>query len=151
MLAQVLDGRGWVATGDVNGDGRLDAVLCEEDVNHPRGKEIAWFDLTSFKPSGTLSSAILDGGSTPEWGVMAWRSSLPPGSSLQIDVRAADDPGDLGEFVQVPASGHDIGELVPANSRYLQYRLSLATADPSTSPAFSGLSLESGPGTSGLE
>ena len=87
---------------DVNHDGRLDAVMTDEDAYAPYGNQLTWFDLTTFAPKGVLLGTILDGGATPAWGPFAWEATVPDGTALKVEVRASNAPAQLGAWVQVP-------------------------------------------------
>ena len=127
---------------DVNHDGRLDAVMTDEDAYAPYGNQLTWFDLTTFAPKGVLLGTILDGGATPAWGPFAWEASVPVGTALKVEVRASNAPAQLGAWVQVPRPGTDLRTLINPAARFLQYRLTMLTTAPAFSPVLRRLGIK---------
>ncbi len=115
-----------IAIADADSDGKVDVLVASEDYYRALGKQVSFFNLSTFGSSGSLTSSILDGGTMPGWGVMAWDADTHNGTSLAVAIRASDDANDLGSFVQVPTSGTDLATLVNSNARYVQYRLTLS-------------------------
>jgi hypothetical protein len=132
----------WMAFGDVNDDGRLDMVVTNEDSTGLLGNQLDWYDVSSFRPEGQLTSSVLDGGAAPTWGAMQWSADTGADATLTVQVRASDDPEDLGPFVAVDESGTDLGELIDPHAQYLQYRLMLRTEDQNVSPIVREISVE---------
>lgn len=124
----------WPVFADVNNDGRLDAVISEEDFDGVGAQQLSWFDLGEFASEGDLIGSVLDGGTSPDWGVMTWDATIPPDSSLNVQVRASDDPFSLGPFLDLEGPGQDLGDLIDPAARYLQYRLLFSSAQPDSSP-----------------
>ena len=118
----------WVAADDVDGEGLLDVIIGHEEIYGPVGRQLVQYEIVESGGRGRLTSSILDGGATPNWGAMTWLADVPPGSKVLLDVRASNDQAALGPFVNVPASGTDLSQLVDPLARYLQYRVSLQSA-----------------------
>ncbi len=87
--------------------------------------------------SGTLLSAEIDFGGPVDFGTIDWVAATPGGTTLTVDVRHRGGTGTWTTF-----SGVSKGGSTPeATSRYLQYRLTLTTSDPSLSPSLTNISL----------
>ncbi len=125
-IVSFLDSNPWIAAADVDADGMLDAVVADENISFPKDRAILTYDLVAPRAGGELVSSVLDGGDTPPWAIAGWDASGPVDGSLGVEVRASDDPADLGAWIGVPASGTDLSTLIDPASRYLQYRLTLA-------------------------
>jgi hypothetical protein len=87
---------------------------------------------------------VLDGGAGSFWGRIDWDAVVPADTTFTVQVRAADDPYDLGPFVVVETSGNDLADFIDPHARYLQYRFALSTADSDLSPIIREISVESG-------
>jgi hypothetical protein len=144
LLTYYIEGENYLAVGDVNNDGRLDAVVTHEDSSNQHINQVAWHDLTAFNSEGELLSSVLDGGAGSFWGRIDWDAVVPADTTFTVQVRAADDPYDLGPFVVVETSGNDLADFIDPHARYLQYRFALSTADSDLSPIIREISVESG-------
>ncbi len=134
LITNQVDSYARVALGDVNDDGRLDAVVSYEGAPEPPTHQLAWHDLTVYQAEGDLISSVLERGAGRVWGEIGWDAIVPPDTGIGVQVRASDDPYALGAFVDVPAMGTDLATLIDAGSRYFQYRINLSTADETVSP-----------------
>ncbi|MFQ5885849.1 MAG: N-acetylmuramoyl-L-alanine amidase, partial [Anaerolineae bacterium] len=78
-----------------------------------------------------------------------WLASLPPETDLKVEVRSSADNSSWTDWMEMrldedlaPDMGESHGALIMVlPGRYLQYRVSLSTADPSISPALEEISL----------
>jgi hypothetical protein len=140
----------WARAGDVDRDGKPELVASFEDP-YGDGIQLAAYTLTDFEPGGTLRSSVLDGGAEPSWGRILWNADVPAGTSLDIEVRASNDPGSLGAWLTVPANGTELGTLLDPSLRYIQYRTSMETSDNGVSPVLREIELEGGMTTAVLE
>lgn len=120
-----------VGVVDVDRDGALDVL------DSSRGPaQIAWWEVLSFEPAGSLESSVLDLGE-PQGALLSFDATVPFGSTLVLDIRFGDDPADLGDWLTVPDDG-----VVSAHvARYAQYRVSMTTGDPTTGPVLREVSL----------
>jgi len=131
----------WARAGDVDRDGKPELVACFEDAYNV-GVQLAAYTLTDFVSDGSLRSSILDGGSFPDWGAIAWDADVPGGTSLVVEVRGSNDVQDPGSFVPVPSSGTPFGDLIDPSVRYIQYRVSLTSGDPEASSVLREIAVE---------
>ncbi len=112
--------------GDLDGDGDLEVVGSSRQLG-----EFAYWELTSFKPAGTLRSSILDLGATPELASIDWTIQEPVGTLFGLRVRSSDDAGDLGPWSGTITSPGTLGIEM---GRYFQYEVDLSTSDAAVSP-----------------
>ena len=112
-------------------------------VNQRIGTEplrIEWMRLSPYAPAGCFTSRVLDAGAPSAWGPLTWEATLPPRTSVSMEVRTGDSarPGaGWTRWRRLPRPG----EPVEAVARHLQYRAALATTDPSSTPALRRVSV----------
>jgi hypothetical protein len=125
------DGPNDVLAADLNGDLELDIIATFSWDNG-----IFWYEATTeYAPTGSLESPILDTGpDTTYWGKLDCTAATPAGSSIGLEVRASNDPDHMGVWVAVP-SGDDLSAYIADETRYFQYRVTLATTDDLVSPS----------------
>jgi hypothetical protein len=100
---------------------------------------VSWIRMTpsSYVPSGTFLSRIIGSGVSRSWNNVTWTGSTPAGTSIVVSVRMGDTPvpdGTWTAFTPVTA-----GSAIPGLSRYLQYRVTLATTDSAQTPVLSDI------------
>ena len=128
-----FDGATSVYTADVNGDGYMDVLGAAFIAN-----DITWWDLNAYLPDGSLESSILDTECSPQWASIDWSSSEPAGTDLYFQYRTSDDPGNMGSWSDtIPEPCYLSGLL----DRYFQYRVSLETDDPGSTPTLNDVTL----------
>jgi hypothetical protein len=94
--------------------------------------QVAWWRVSEFVPTGTLTSTVLDTGGVWRWSACVVESYRPPGADLRLEARAGSDPADLGEWsVVIPGVAPHFDD---DGARYLQYRLTLSSTDRTRSP-----------------
>lgn len=132
------DGPNDVLAADVDGNGSHDVIATFSFSN-----SIVWYQQTGTPvTSGVLQSSILDcGGPVHDWGNIVWACDTPAGTSVRVEVRAANNPGNMGPFSQVLSSGEDLSSYLANLTRYVQYRVLLASAG-NASPSFENLHLD---------
>jgi hypothetical protein len=120
-----------VLAADLDGDGGQEIV-----GTYSLDNSILWYEpMGEYAGAGSLDSSILDaGGPVHDWGSVVWTSSTPLGTGLRVEVRAAQDPGNMGPWVEVVSSGDDLSNYVANGTQCLQYRLSFVTEDGTVSP-----------------
>jgi outer membrane protein assembly factor BamB len=86
---------------------------------------------------GTVDSCVLDARFVSKWGAVNWQGEVPTGTSVQLAVRT----GNVAEPDETWSRWHPVvvrdgeGTITAPPARYLQYRLTLASTEPSLSPA----------------
>ncbi len=139
VVDETSDGPNDVLAADVNGD-----LVAEIIATFSWDGSIMWYEpADEYASAGTLESSILDaGGPVPDWGPITWNCTAPLGASVGVQVRAGADPADLGAWVEVVSSGDDLSDYIAGDTRYFQYRVSLATADAALSPTFQDIGIQ---------
>jgi uncharacterized protein DUF4082/IPT/TIG domain-containing protein len=102
---------------------------------------VDWLRLSPYASSGTFLSRIFDAGAITQWGAASWTAALPTSTSIIMSVRTGDTPtpdSSWTDFAMIPSSGDPVG----AQSRYIQYRAELATADADVTPALRDVRIE---------
>ncbi|MGI9102793.1 MAG: carboxypeptidase regulatory-like domain-containing protein [Terriglobales bacterium] len=103
-----------------------------------------------FASSGTFVSSLKDAnpppGGTPNWGSISWNATVPAGTTLQF--QAAASTNSAGPFTFVGPDGTSAtffsngASLAQFNGkRYLKYEALLTSADPTTTPTVSDVSV----------
>jgi hypothetical protein len=101
---------------------------------------VDWVRTTPYVASGTFTSRVFDGVAVRNWGETMWSADLPEGTSLAVFARTGSTPvpdGSWTPFVQIPSSGSPVG----LTSRYLQYRVDLATINTLFTPSLRDLAI----------
>ncbi|HXH27801.1 MAG TPA: hypothetical protein VNL37_02080, partial [Candidatus Polarisedimenticolia bacterium] len=104
---------------------------------------VDWVRMTPYASPGGFESRVYDAGGTESWGAVTWTADQPAGTSLTLSVRTGDTAvpdASWTPYVALPASGTSVG----ASSRYVQYRLDLATTDPGQTPAVQDVTVSCG-------
>jgi hypothetical protein len=96
--------------------------------------QVEWMRISPHAPAGRFTSRVLDAGAPVEWLTAAWEAEVPDATSLAVGVRTGDACAPDRSWSPWRALGTS-GDPVASASRYLQYRVDLATADPARSPA----------------
>ncbi len=122
-----------VISSDINGDGLLDVVGGSMSYNR-----ISWWDLHEFASDGWLESSILDTECSPQWASLDWNSSVPGGTELYFQYRTSENPGQMGAWSDPIYTPCILSGLL---DRYFQYRVSMGSTAPDTSPVLSDLTL----------
>ncbi len=89
-----------------------------------------------FATSGTVVSQVLDAKLTSRWGALRWHADLPAGTRLSVAVRSGNvaDPDDTWSGWSAEQTDPQAAVAAAPPARYLQYRATLATTDPSATP-----------------
>ncbi|MBD3369866.1 T9SS type A sorting domain-containing protein [Candidatus Fermentibacteria bacterium] len=126
-----FDGANSVYAVDLNGDGKTNVVASEYFYSDYR---IAWWDVTCYSDHGSLESSILDLQESPDWKDIDWTSTEPIGTSITFQVRASDDPGNMGAWSDTLTSPGSLEGVVADRDSFFQYRAILSTSDPDSTP-----------------
>jgi len=101
---------------------------------------VEWMRLSPYAESGRFTSRVLDAGTVADWHRVSWDAEVPACARLAVQVRTGDVPRpgrSWSPWRTVSASGDAIG----ATSRFVQYRVDLATTDPSWTPVLRAVRL----------
>jgi hypothetical protein len=96
-----------------------------------------------YAASGTVLSDILDTKMTSRWGALRWEADAPANTSVRVAVRSGNtaEPDDAWSAWSAEQTDPQRAMIEAPPARYLQYRLTLATADPAVTPSVRGLTL----------
>ena len=100
---------------------------------------VDWLRMTPFATSGTFTSRVFSAGTYANWGSLSYDSQAPGGTSVSLEVRTGDTatPGDTWTSWTPVAHEGVIGGIAP----YAQYRATLDTTDPASTPVLSEVRL----------
>jgi predicted GH43/DUF377 family glycosyl hydrolase len=110
-----------------------------------------------YEGEGTLVSMAVDGKKPTYWGKLAWTCRLPKETDIRLEVAKSDDGQRWADWTLVTEGSADgenatsLLELGLPASRYLRYRATLTTADPSRSPVLEEVVITEAPGDFSLE
>ena len=105
---------------------------------------VEWMRVSPYAPSGRFTSRVLDAGTEVDWLSAAWVADVPDRTSLAVQVRTGDAPRP-GRSWRPWRSVARSGDAIPATSRYVQYRVDLATTNPSWTPVLRSVRLAYSP------
>lgn len=111
------------------------ALAVVEGAVYVGGAAPAWVRRfgPGYPPSGSLESPVFDAQRTARWGRLQLTTESPEGTAVLVETRAGDSPRpDEAWDAWVAAPDGVVGSR-PA--RYLQYRLTLNTKTPTSTPA----------------
>lgn len=115
---------------DLDGDGLLEGIGAGFSVN----RSIKTWQIDQYESSAWLESTILYLGCDPAWGWIDWNAETPTSTSVAFQVRASDDPVQMGDWSPVIGDPGDLSGILTENDSYFQYRALLATTDSYQSP-----------------
>lgn len=116
-----------LSIADFDGNGALDVV-----AGAGGGSEVAWWRLTDFVASGSLTSRVLAIPGDVVSVECDIDANAPPGTGIGLMVRFGAASDDLGEWVSLEP-GRRLAVMKPSPV-YLQYRLDLGTSDATAAP-----------------
>ena len=95
---------------------------------------VGWMRMSPYASPGTFLSRVFDAGAAVNWGPLWWTAQLPSGTGAAFLVRHGDTAAPDATwtpFAPIAGSGSAIG----GSSRYLQYRVDLASSVPRSTPS----------------
>jgi len=100
---------------------------------------VSWLRMSPYAASSTFLSRVFDAQGVANWTSASWNADLPAGTSVTVSVRMGNTAAPDGTWTgwTTVTSGGAIG----GASRYIQYRVVLATSDPAQSPALRDITL----------
>jgi hypothetical protein len=93
---------------------------------------VEWMRISPYAEAGRFTSRVLDAGAAVHWGPADWQADEPEAASLRVQVRTGDSR--QPDVRWTPWRTLRAGGTPGATTRYLQYRVDLATTDPSRTP-----------------
>ncbi|HTK09307.1 MAG TPA: DUF2341 domain-containing protein [Ktedonobacteraceae bacterium] len=104
--------------------------------------------------TATLTSSIFDTGGASDFGTLTYTVAQPPDTAVAVYVRTGNSPtlSDAAAFANctaIPSGSSIVGNNCVTNTRrYMQYQVSLTSADFVNTPTFSSISISFSPGIS---
>ena len=89
--------------------------------------------ISSYTPTGTFVSAVLGAAAPVTWGTIDWTATAPPGTSILIETRTGNTAAVDGSW-SVWSAATDGGVIGSPAGQYIQYRVTLTTADGNSTP-----------------
>ena len=113
--------------------------LFSDFFNGGRNMVIDWFRMGPYAASAQFTSRVFDAGGRASWLELQGAIQAPQGTSVLFETRSGDTPApDETWSAWLAPAGASIGS---PEGRYLQYRASLATSDPSLTPVLQSVSI----------
>lgn len=96
-----------------------------------------------YAPCGTVVSDVLDAKLISKWGSLRWKAETPPGTSVSLAVRSGNtsDPDETWSNWSAEQTDGQQAIIAAPAARFLQYRITLSTKDPTRTPALHSLAL----------
>src|SRR5262249_37498553 len=96
-----------------------------------------------FAATATVVSDVLDAKIISKWGSLRWRGETPPRTRITLATRSGNvaEPDDTWSEWSAEQSDPQQGLVTSPTARFLQYRVTLSTDDPSFTPVLRTLTL----------
>jgi hypothetical protein len=94
----------------------------------------------SYPASGQFISSVFDSGKTATWGIASWVATLPAGTSILVETSSGNTATPDGTWSAWQAVSNG-GTVVSPASRYIRYRLTLATTSPFATPTLTSITV----------
>jgi hypothetical protein len=96
-----------------------------------------------FTARGSVVSDVLDAKIVSKWGALTWKASTPPGTAVTVAVRSGNvaEPDETWSDWSAEQSDPRQARAAAPTARFIQYRVTLTTQRPTTSPALHSLAL----------
>jgi hypothetical protein len=101
---------------------------------------ISWWD-PGFATEASLVSSILDIQESPKWQYIDWTCTEPENTSIAFQVRASDDPDNMGVWSDSIYSPDSLSGILSEGDSLFQYKAILMTDDPHTTPALQDVTI----------
>jgi hypothetical protein len=124
-----------ICDGDFDGDGTTDLATADRSPS-----DVKWWDLFAYS-EGQLQSSILDLQESPTWQDIDWTCVQPPQTTVGIQVRASDDPDNMGSWSDTLTSPGSLSGIVADQDSLFQYRVIMTTNDPDTTPTLQSVTI----------
>src|SRR5262249_29343770 len=101
---------------------------------------VDWIRMTPYAGTAAFFSRIVDATTFANWGALSWTATVPPGTSVAFAARHGDTAvpdATWTAFAPIASSGGSIG----GSSRYVQYRIDLASSNADATPVVEQVSI----------
>jgi hypothetical protein len=115
---------------DFDADSNPDPVVMSTSTGH-----VAWIDIDpAYASDAWLESSILYLGCDPAWGGITWTADTPGGTDVFLQVRASDDPGQMGAWSDTITAPCTLEGILTNDDSHVQYRVLMSTSAVEDSP-----------------
>jgi methionine-rich copper-binding protein CopC len=97
--------------------------------------QVDWVRLPVYTSGSIFTSSVLDATRTATWGTVTWNAVLPAGTSIVVETSSSSDNSNWSAWAAV-SNGGTVSS--PAG-RYLRYRVTFITTDPTVTATFSNI------------
>ncbi len=123
---------------DIDQDGVQDEVA----VTSFGADGFVCYDLGEYAAApATLESSILYLGCDPDWASISWTADTPMGTHVTFQVRASDNPAEMGAWSGLVEEPCGLGGILSDSSSYLQYRVILSTSSMVVAPVLEDVTI----------
>src|SRR5262249_40854029 len=93
--------------------------------------------------TGTVLSEVFDAKLVSRWGSLRWQGAAPEGERLTVAVRSGNvaEPDDSWSDWSAEQTDGEKSQVLSPPARFVQYRVTLGTDDPTKTPSLRGISL----------
>jgi hypothetical protein len=96
-----------------------------------------------FTLKGTIVSDVLDAKLISQWGALRWHAETPPGTRVSVAVRSGNlaEPDETWSDWSAEQTDPERAIVAAPSARFLQYRITLSTTNPTVSPTVRSIAL----------
>lgn len=128
---------------DIDGDG-------SSEILGGGGNCVSWWEV--LPTSGYLESSVLDVQESPDWQSIDWTCTEPSGTDVTMQVRASDDPFNMGTWSDTLDAPCSLEGIVNDGDSLFQYKVILISEDSVSRPVFHDVTVAWNPtGIEGVE
>ena len=98
---------------------------------------VDWLRVTPFASPCTFESRVFDAGQSVAWNSLTWSAGTTAAATVQMSMRAGDDPALSGSWTPVASPG----DPAVGTGRYAQYRADLVTTNSTQTPVLREVTL----------
>jgi hypothetical protein len=96
-----------------------------------------------FTDKGTITSEVFDAKLISKWGSLRWQAETPEGTSVRVSVRSGNvaEPDETWSDWSAEQTDANQATIASPAARFLQYRVTLLSTNPASSPALRSIAL----------
>lgn len=137
MIDDNAGGGSSVVVADIDGDLVPDLAGTLYNEN-----KVSWWRIGGFATPGVLQSSIFDTGiETAIWQYIFYSYELPQNTYVNFNVRSSDDPDNMGPWSPTIYEPGSLVGYLENGDRYMQYQVTLATANPYLTPSLKDVTI----------
>jgi hypothetical protein len=113
----------------------LKIVLSDYSGSAQASLQAAWVSIPAYASGGTFVSSVFDATRTATWGTVNWQATLPAGTSIVVETSSSTDGTNWSAWAAAAGGG----TVASPAGRYLRYRLTFLTNDPTVTALLSSI------------